>query len=587
MVQWCSQGRFSMNVLIDLRWMFLGRAGGLEQMAYELVAALPRVSGGDRFYLYCPERVFGDWLFASDLKMNHIDSDRFALVPERVDYDRSEGWSGTTLAKLGIVPLDGSKSGSRVFDLDLVHSIGGYVHDELLDYRNVLTVHDLQHIHFPQYFDEVEIAARNARYSTSIQASKAVVCISDFVKRDVLDQYRVDRENVFTIWNIPSGSPTRQFPESKVKRILRRMGIKFEFLFFPSHGWPHKNHETLVEAFGLIRKSLPDLKLVFTGGKFGRDHPAAQKIQALGLGDSVFHIGYRTPAEVQCLYQGAKALVYPSLFEGFGMPVAEAIEAGTPVVCSDIEPLAEIGGNAIVTFNPRDSHHIAEKVLWLLENDSVREDLREKGNAQQKLFSASEIALKTYNVYRLCCGLDPIGSQLVQRELKSRCESARHWGRVCERRFKKGHVVLGSMAFLATAWFSPRLAKSVWMSLSKKRREDRREFVGRYGDGWISDKYREWFLVPKGSTRLVLGFEAPPLPHAEELEFRVALEEIQMGSFRFEDDISLDVPINLPRNSGDLVRLEIDVNRTFRPSEYDSNGDDRDLAIKLAGIRWK
>jgi len=74
-----------MNVLIDLRWMALGRAGGLEQMAYELVAALSEIIGEDRFYLYCPERVFCDWSFKEGSEMNLIDSDRFALVPERVD----------------------------------------------------------------------------------------------------------------------------------------------------------------------------------------------------------------------------------------------------------------------------------------------------------------------------------------------------------------------------------------------------------------------------------------------------------------------------------------------------------------------
>jgi len=188
-----------------------------------------------------------------------------------------------------------------------------------------------------------------------------VISVSDFVKRDIVTQYGVKAENVFTIWNIPSGSPTKRFLDSKVTKILRRMGIDFDFLFFPSHGWPHKNHETLVEAFALILKELPDLKLVFTGGKFGPSHSAAGKIQAMGLGGSVLHIGYRTPSEVQRLYQGAQALVYPSLFEGFGMPVAEAIEAGTPVVCSDIEPLAEIGGKAVATFNPRDPHDIAKR----------------------------------------------------------------------------------------------------------------------------------------------------------------------------------------------------------------------------------
>jgi len=210
-----------MNILIDLRWMVIGRAGGLEQMAYELVAAMEGVSDQDVFYLFCSERVFRDWLFKSGSKMKLIDSDRFALVPERVSFDRSEGWSCKTLTKLGLATLDGSRSGMQVIKIDLVHSIGGYVHDELLDYRNVLTVHDLQHIHLPQHFDDEEIATRNARYLTSIRASEAVISVSEFVKRDVINQYGASSKDVFTIWNIPSGNPSKGFTDSKGSQQAR------------------------------------------------------------------------------------------------------------------------------------------------------------------------------------------------------------------------------------------------------------------------------------------------------------------------------------------------------------------------------
>ena len=92
-----------MDILLDLRWMVLGHAGGLEQMAYELVAALAKVSRKDTFYLYCPDRAFQDWLFESELNMVLIDSDRFALVPERVSYDRSEGRPSGKLGFLKIL----------------------------------------------------------------------------------------------------------------------------------------------------------------------------------------------------------------------------------------------------------------------------------------------------------------------------------------------------------------------------------------------------------------------------------------------------------------------------------------------------
>jgi glycosyltransferase involved in cell wall biosynthesis len=576
-----------MDVLLDLRWVVLGRAGGLEQMAYELVAALAKVSRQDTFYLYCPDRVFQDWLFKSDSNMALIDSDRFALVPERVSYDRSEGRPSGNLERLGVVALDGSEGPPRAISVDLVHSIGGYVHDELLDYRNILTIHDLQHIHLPHHFDEAEIATRNARYLTSIHASEAVISVSDFVKRDIVAQYGVKPETVTSIWNIPSGSPTNRLSKSKEDRILGKMGIDFEYLFFPSHGWPHKNHLKLVEAFPFIRESLPNLRMIFTGGKFDQEHPAAKKIRSLGLEEYILHIGYRTPTEIRCLYQGAKALVYPSLFEGFGMPVAEAIESGVPVVCSDIEPLVEIGGEAVVTFDPRSSKDIAEKVVAALRDDRLLEDLRVKGEAQLKRFSSEAIARQTYELYRKTCGLEPtpMGSRHGDKT-NNRCESTRHWGRVSERNFRAGKSFSGLAALLLAAMKSPPLARSIWKSVRTKDASIR-SFSGRYGDGWVGPNYREWFWVPEGSKRLVLEIEAPPLPHADDFHFRVVVQGIEAGDFRFTGKSSLRIPIDLKESAEELVQLEIDSNYWFRPNDRDSNGDERELAIKLAGICWR
>jgi hypothetical protein len=468
-----------------------------------------------------------------------------------------------------------------------VHSIGGYVHDELLDYRNILTIHDLQHIHLPHHFDEAEIATRNARYLTSIHASEAVISVSDFVKRDIVAQYGVKPETVTSIWNIPSGSPTNRLSKSKEDRILGKMGIDFEYLFFPSHGWPHKNHLKLVEAFPFIRESLPNLRMIFTGGKFDQEHPAAKKIRSLGLEEYILHIGYRTPTEIRCLYQGAKALVYPSLFEGFGMPVAEAIESGVPVVCSDIEPLVEIGGEAVVTFDPRSSKDIAEKVVAALRDDRLLEDLRVKGEAQLKRFSSEAIARQTYELYRKTCGLEPtpMGSRHGDKT-NNRCESTRHWGRVSERNFRAGKSFSGLAALLLAAMKSPPLARSIWKSVRTKDASIR-SFSGRYGDGWVGPNYREWFWVPEGSKRLVLEIEAPPLPHADDFHFRVVVQGIEAGDFRFTGKSSLRIPIDLKESAEELVQLEIDSNYWFRPNDRDSNGDERELAIKLAGICWR
>jgi hypothetical protein len=287
------------------------------------------------------------------------------------------------------------------------------------------------------------------------------------------------------------------------------------------------------------------------------------------------------------LYQGAKALVYPSLFEGFGMPVAEAIESGVPVVCSDIEPLVEIGGEAVVTFDPRSSKDIAEKVVAALRDDRLLEDLRVKGEAQLKRFSSEAIARQTYELYRKTCGLEPtpMGSRHGDKT-NNRCESTRHWGRVSERNFRAGKSFSGLAALLLAAMKSPPLARSIWKSVRTKDASIR-SFSGRYGDGWVGPNYREWFWVPEGSKRLVLEIEAPPLPHADDFHFWVVVQGIEAGDFRFTGKSSLRIPIDLKESAEELVQLEIDSNYWFRPNDRDSNGDERELAIKLTGICWR
>jgi glycosyltransferase involved in cell wall biosynthesis len=207
----------------------------------------------------------------------------------------------------------------------------------------------------------------------------------------------------------------------------------------------------IVEAFLLVRESMPDLGMVFRGGRFEENHPAAEGIRSHGLSNSVEHIGYRTPTEVRCLYLGARALAYPSLFEGFGMPVAEAIEVGTPVLCSDIEPLADIGGDAVVTFDPMEPKDIAEKIISVLQDDQLRVKLQRQGEEQRKRFSGEAITLQTCNLYRSCCGFDPLWEKNYPSKTAIRCGSTRHWGRVYERNFRARCRLSGMMALLVTA----------------------------------------------------------------------------------------------------------------------------------------
>jgi glycosyltransferase involved in cell wall biosynthesis len=179
------------------------------------------------------------------------------------------------------------------------------------------------------------------------------------------------------------------------------MGVDGPYLFFPAHCWPHKNHAKLIEAFALIVPHIPkDLRLIFSGGPFPASHAAHDLIRQHGLSHRVTHLGYRSAIEVQALLHGCFALVFPSLFEGFGIPVMDAIIAGKPIACSNCTSLPEIAGDAALTFDPHNIHDIGGRLLEIINDPARRATLLEAGRRRRPLFSARLSAVKTLAVYQ-------------------------------------------------------------------------------------------------------------------------------------------------------------------------------------------
>jgi len=179
------------------------------------------------------------------------------------------------------------------------------------------------------------------------------------------------------------------------------MGLSGPFLFYPAHCWPHKNHAKLVEAFALVASDLPaELKLVLTGRAFPPEHPAAVLIREKRLGSRIIHLGFRSPLEIRALFQNCLALVFPSLFEGYGMPVVEAMHLGKPVLCSNVTSLPEIAGDAVLYFDPNDATDIARALLAVASQPSLRAALAQAAADRKPLFSARARAIETLTVYQ-------------------------------------------------------------------------------------------------------------------------------------------------------------------------------------------
>jgi glycosyltransferase involved in cell wall biosynthesis len=239
----------------------------------------------------------------------------------------------------------------------------------------VVTLYDVQHLDLPEMFPRAERAFRALAYHRSARSAARVIVSSAFVRDRAAERLGIDPEHIRVIaFGIDHSTLT---PGDERRE---------PFLLYPARGWPHKNHERLFHAFALLRRVRPDLRLVLTGGGHSASPPRGVEIR-----------GHVTPEELVSLYRRASALVFPSLYEGFGQPPLEAMACGCPVACSDAASLPEICGDAARYFDPKDTDQMVDAVLDVLADP---EPWRERGFARAAQFTWERTALATEDVYR-------------------------------------------------------------------------------------------------------------------------------------------------------------------------------------------
>ena len=237
------------------------------------------------------------------------------------------------------------------------------------------SVLDLQHELFPRFFSRAELTYRRVAYRSAVRGSRLVIAISEHVKETIVERLGVEPERVRVIH---LGIDLERLQPSKSKRE--------PFLLYPANGWPHKNHARLLEAFALLKPERPDLRLVLTGSGL-ESLPATPGVEVRG------HV---PRDELVRLYETAAALVFPSLYEGFGLPPLEAMACGCPVAAAQAGALPETCGDAARYFDPTKPEQIAEAVLGVLADPGT---LAERGLARAGAFTWDKCARRHDDVY--------------------------------------------------------------------------------------------------------------------------------------------------------------------------------------------
>ena len=268
--------------------------------------------------------------------------------------------------------------------------------------KSVVTIHDVTPLILPWAFPPRHRRILAAALSRVRRQADAVIVPSASAATDVVRHLNIDRDRITVI---PMGCDARFQPgvdPLRVAMLRQRHGIPERYALFVGTMEPRKNLRALLRGFARFRAERPqdDVKLVLAGGPGWGQGPFDEIVDTLKMRDHVLFAGFVVDEDLPDLYRGAEVFVYPSLYEGFGLPVLEAMACGTPVITSDRSSLPEVAGNAALLVNPTQPEALAAALASVVADKALREELRWKGLARAKDFSWDATARKTLAVYR-------------------------------------------------------------------------------------------------------------------------------------------------------------------------------------------
>ncbi len=348
---------------IALLTLVPGELGGSESAARELLRALAR--GGT-----LPYRVY----------LPPVAPDSAEGLPSTVvgEYRRAQSISAR-LAAMSLAAARPAPIAKRLSEADAVH-YPLTIRIPPVSVPSAVTLHDVQHLDLPQLFSRGERAFRSLAYHRSARSARLVIVPSAFVRDRAIELLGLAPGKIRVIHH---GIDHERFsPDDSARE---------PFLLYPARPWAHKNHERLYEAFELVRRERPGLRLVLTGGGHAGETP-----------DGVEALGNVSLDELVSLYRRAAALVFPSLYEGFGLPPLEAMACGCPVACSNAASLPQVCGDAARYFSPRDAVEMAAAVAEVLDDPGP---WAERGLARAAGFTWERAAKQHEDVYRELLGV--------------------------------------------------------------------------------------------------------------------------------------------------------------------------------------
>ncbi len=270
---------------------------------------------------------------------------------------------------------------------------------------SVITVHDLAFLIYPQiltresirYYGQIEEAVERADH---------IIAVSEWTKKDLMERLGVPEAKITVVYEAAEEVYHPIDPQEARRRVQELFSIGERFILFVSTIEPRKNVPTLLKAFKIVRERCrEEIKLVLVGGKGWLSERVFEMVDELNLRRDVLFLGFVPAERLLYLYNAASLLAHPALYEGFGLPILEAMACGLPVVASNVASIPEVTGSAALLVDPEDEEALAAAMRRILKEPEIAQELREKGLKRASLFSWKKTAVQTLQVYRKVLGV--------------------------------------------------------------------------------------------------------------------------------------------------------------------------------------
>ena len=370
------------RVALNVLYLVPGAVGGSEIYARQLIGALGRARPDLEFVVFCGREAtpsLRDAGWPANVAVHELPV-HSANKPLRI------------LAEQTLLPVAARRAGC-----DVLHSLGTTA-PLVAGMPSVVTILDLIYEAYPETFARPALAGLRAIVGPAARRATRVITISEAVKRDVVRILRVPADRVDPVL---LGHGMRAEPVvTPAPELRERLGLgDGRVVLCVSAALVHKNLPRLLEAFAALGAGAADTRLVLVGHA-GRDlDELRRRAVTLGVADRVVFTGWISAADLEGLYALATCCAYPSLYEGFGMPVLEAMSRGVPLVCADATSLPEVAGDAAILFDPHDTAALAAALRRVLDDPALADDLRVRGRERAALFTWEACAAGVLGVY--------------------------------------------------------------------------------------------------------------------------------------------------------------------------------------------